>query len=211
VHALPAYLDLARTRVERRLGWYVVIVAWCLLAMAFGVFAAAELDAVQRADLLSYLGGFLGSVRSGLPPGTQLMRSALLSDGRLLLIAWACTLCLVGAVLSWFTLGVKSFAIGFSAAFLVGELGGQGVVLVLTAVVPPALLVLPSMMLLCEAAMAYVGDFYRARWRAPGIMQAFWRFGASGALALCGIVLAAVVEAYVSPLALHLLWPYIGK
>lgn len=210
MHAFAAYLDLVHARVERRLGWYVAAVAWTLCAIAFGAYAATELSALQRADLLAYLGGFLGSLRGGLPPGEQLMRAALLQDGRLVLLAWILALSLVGAALSWLTLGVKAFAIGFSSAFLLGELGSRGLLLLLLGVLPPALLVLPSLWLLSEAAMGYLRDFYRARWRAAGIAEALWHFAGSGAIALAGIVLAALVEAYLSPLALHLVWPYVG-
>ncbi len=210
MHPLRAYFELGRNRVMRRIVWYLAGAAWLLLAIAFGAYAAGQLSALQRADLLAYLGGFLGSLHGGLPPGPQLMRAALLGDGRLVLLGWIFALSLVGVVLSWLSLGVKGFAIGFSAAFLLGELGPRGLILLVLGVLPPALLVLPSLMLLCEAAMAYASDFYHARWRGPAIAQALARFAGAGGLALAGIVLAAILEAYVSPLALHFLWPYVG-
>ncbi|MDA8345831.1 MAG: stage II sporulation protein M [Thermaerobacter sp.] len=210
LHPLRAYFDLARARVLRRIGWYAAATAWLLLAIAFGAYAAGQLSALQRADLLAYLGGFLGSLQGGLPPGSQLMRAAIVGDGRLILLGWILALSLVGVFLSWLSLGVKGFSIGFSAAFLLGELGPRGLALLGLGVLPPALIVLPSLMLLCEAAMGYVGDFYHARWRGPAIAQAVMRFAGAGGLALAGIVLAAIVEAYFSPLALHLLWPYVG-
>lgn len=211
MHPLRGYYEVARSRVVRRVGWYVAAAAWLVLAICFGVFAASQLSAVQRADLLGYLGGFLGSLYGGLPSGPQLMRSAIVSDGRLVLVGWVLALSLLGVFLSWLSLGVKGFAIGFSGAFLLGELGTRGLVLLMLGVVPPALLVVPSLMLLCESAVAYLTDFYHARWRGPAIAQALIRFAALGGLAFAGIVLAAIVEAYISPLALHLLWPYVGS
>lgn len=210
MHPLHTYLEFARTRVMRRLGWYIAAGAWLLLAIAFGAYAAGQLSALQRADLLAYLGGFLGSLHGGLPPGPQLMRAAIVGDGRLVLLGWVLALSLIGVVLSWLSLAVKGFAVGFSGAFLLGELGTRGLLLLLLGVIPPALIVLPSMMLLSESAVLYASDFYHARWRGPAITQALLRFAGAGGLALAGIVLAAIVEAYLSPLALHLVWPYVG-
>ena len=210
MHTLDLYLDIAVRRVRRRVGWYLAAAAWSALAVAFGVYAAGQLSALQRSDLLAYLGGFIGSLQQGMPQGPALMRAALYADGRLLLLSWLLALVVVGVVTSWLWLAVKGFAIGFASAFLLGELGGRGLLLVLLGVVPPALLVLPSIWLLSEAAALYASDFYRARFKAPAMLSALVRFAGAGAIAAGGIVLAATAEAYLSPLALHLLWPYVG-
>lgn len=210
MHTIDLYLDIAMRRVRRRFGWYFAAAAFTVLAVAFGAYAEEQLSALQRSDLLAYLGGFLGSLQHGLPQGPTLMRAALYADGRLLLLSWMLALVVIGMVTSWLWLAVKGFAIGFASAFLFGELGGRGLVLVLFGVLPPALLVLPSIWLLSEAAALYAGECYRARFKAPAILSALVRFAGSGAIAAVGIVLAATVEAYLSPLALHLLWPYVG-
>ncbi len=211
MHPLRSYFEVARSRVMRRMGWYAAATAWLALTIAFGAYAAGQMSALQHADLLAYLGGFLTSLHGGLPPGPQLMRAAIFGDGRLVLLGWLLALSLIGVFLSWISLGVKGFAVGFSGAFLLSELGGRGFALLVLGVLPPALIVLPSLMLLCEAAMTYVAEFYHARWRGPAIAQALVRFAGAGGLSLAGIVLAAIVEAYISPLALHLLWPYVGS
>lgn len=210
MHAIDLYMDIARRRLERRLGWYLAAAAFTLLAIAFGAYAAGQLSALQRSDLLGYLGGFLGSMQHGLPQGPALMRAALYADGRLLVLSWLLALMVVGAVTSWVWLAVKGFAIGFASAFLLGELGGRGLLLVLLGVVPPALLALPSIWLLSESAALYAGDFYRARFKSQAMLSAVVRFAGAGAIAAIGIVLAATAEAYLSPLALHFLWPYVG-
>ncbi len=210
MHTIDLYLDIAVRRVQRRLGWYLTAAAMSVLAIAFGAYAAGQLSALQRSDLLAYVGGFLGSLQHGLPQGPALMRAALYADGRLLVVSWLLALLVVGAVTSWLWLAVKGFAIGFASAFLLGELGGRGLLLVLLGVLPAALLVLPSIWLLSEAAALYASEFYRARFKAPQMLSALVRFAGAGAIAAAGIVLAATAEAYLSPLALHLLWPYVG-
>ncbi len=210
MHTIDLYLDIAMRRVQRRFGWYLAAAAMSVLAIAFGAYAAGQLSALQRSDLLAYLGGFLGSLQQGLPQGPALMRTALYADGRLLVVSWLLALLVVGAVTSWLWLAVKGFAVGFASAFLLGELGGRGLLLVLLGVLPSALLVLPSIWLLSEAAALYASEFYHARFKAPDMLSALVRFAGAGAIAAGGIVLAATAEAYLSPLALHLLWPYVG-
>ena len=80
MRSMSFYLDIALRRVQRRFGWYVAAAAWSLLTAAFGVYAADELSAVQRSDLLGYLGGFLGALQHGLPSGPALMRAALAAE-----------------------------------------------------------------------------------------------------------------------------------
>ena len=210
MHTIDSYLDIAIRRVRRRLGWYFAAVAWSLLSLGFGAYAAGQLSALQRSDLLAYLGGFLGSLQHGVPQGPALMRAALYADGRLFLLSWLLALVVVGVVTSWLWLAVKGFSIGFTSAFLLGELGGRGLLVVLLGVLPPAMLVLPSIWLLSESAALYASDFYRARLKAPQMISALVRFAGTGAIAASGLVLAATAQAYLSPLALHLLWPYVG-
>ena len=210
MHTIEFYLDIALRRVRRRLGWYLAGAAWSVLALAFGAYAAEQLSPMQRSDLLAYLGGFLGNLQHGLPQGPALMRAALYADGRLFLLSWLLALVVVGAVTSWLWLAVKGFSIGFASAFLLGELGGRGLLIVVLGVLPPAVIVLPSIWLLSDAAALYASDFYRARFKTPAMLAALGRFAGAGAIAAMGLVLAATAEAYLSPLALHLLWPYVG-
>lgn len=207
---LAGYADAAVRHVRDRLGWYVAALVWCVLGIGFGWYAAGQLTALQRADLLGYLGGFLGHLQGGLPSGPQMMRAALWQNGRIVVVVWLLSLTVLGVLSCWLALAVKGFAVGFSSAFLVAELGGRGAVLVLFGVLPPALLVLPALMLLCEASGGWAHAVYRARFRAGPVAAAFWRFGAAFAVAVAAVALAAAVEAYVSPLALNLLWPYVG-
>lgn len=207
---LTGYVDAAVAHVRDRLGWYLAALVWCLLGIGFGWYAAGQLTALQRADLLSYLGGFLGNLRGGLPSGPSMMRAALWQNGRIIVLVWLLSLSVVGALSAWLALGVKGFAVGFSSAFVMGELGGRGAVLVLLGVLPPAILLLPALMLLCDASGAWAREVYRVRFQGSQMTAAFWRFG--GALLICvaAVALAAILEAYLSPLALNVLWPYVG-
>lgn len=207
---LRGYVDAAAEHVRVRLSWYVAAVVWSTLGIAFGWYAAGQLTALQRADLLAYLGGFLGQLHGGLPSGPQMMRAALWDNARVVLLVWVLSLTIVGSLFTWLALGVKSFAVGFSSAFLLSELGGRGVLLILLGVLPPAILLLPALMMLCETSGSWARDVFRAHFRSQVVAASLWRFGGALTLAVAAVTVAALVEAYLSPLALNALWPYVG-
>ncbi len=204
-----------RSALERHLqaniGPYLAALVFVILGMALGLAAVGVLSPLQKADLLRYLGGFMTGLRDGGVSGPAVMREALGTNLRSVLVAFVLGLTVIGLPGLAMLLVLRGFVVGFTAAFLAQELGARGYLLIAAGVIPPTLLLLPALMALGVGAFRFAARLVQTRLHDRAqILEAGGRFMATGALAAALVVGAAVLEAYVSPLLLSALWPFVG-
>lgn len=193
------------------LGTYLGALLFVILGVALGLTAVGALSPLQKADLLKYLGGFLGSVQGGAASGPPVMRLALQENLQALAIAFLLGLSVVGLPVVAMLLLLRGFVVGFSTAFLAEELGAKGYVLVAVGVMPANLLVVPAMMVLAVGAFRFASGLFRTRLKSrSAVVEEGLRYGAVAAAMAAVVVAAAGIESYVSPMVLSALWPYVG-
>lgn len=197
--------------VQERLGAYGLAVLILLLGIALGSMAVSILSPSQKADLLKYLGGYLSHLGSGQGSGPSLMRVALSTNLKALLIFSLLGVSIIGLPVMCLMLFLRGFVVGFTTGFITGELGSKGLFVLLAGVAPANLLLLPAFLMTAAAAFGYTGLVIRSRMRFKGgLPAALTAYGGlcavSGALVLVG----SLIEAYFTPLLLGAIWPYLG-
>jgi stage II sporulation protein M len=196
--------------VEARLSAYAAAGLLVVLGVALGVMAVSVLSPLQKADLLQYLGGFLAAVKAGGVAGPRLMRAAAGANLRGLAVAFVVGASVVGMPVVCFLLVLRGFVVGFTVAFLAGELGARGLWLTLLGVLPPNLLIVPGFMVLTVGAVELALQVARQRRHPRAVWQAYGGYVAMGLVAMLLLVVGSVLEAYVSPGLLGALWPYMA-
>jgi stage II sporulation protein M len=199
-----------RLHIEERATRYLGALLLFALGLALGVVAVSALSPLQRADLLQYLGGFLQAVKAGVVAGPRLMRAAAAANLKGLFLAWLIGASLVGLPVVCLLLVLRGFAIGFTVAFLAGELGGRGLWLTLLGVVPPNTLVVAAFLLVVAGSFELVLHVARHRRNPRYVWQAYGTYLAVGIAALILMLVGSALEAYVSPALLGALWPYLA-
>lgn len=204
-------LLLLSRHLAANLGAYLGAFLFVILGVALGFSAVGVLSPLQKADLLQYLGGFLGSLKAGQAFGPPVMRLALADNLRSTAVAFLLGLSVVGLPVLTLLLVLRGFVVGFTAGFLAEELGAKGYLLIAAGVLPANILLVPASMVLAVAALRFATGLFRSRLRVRSlVLEALTRYGAAAALVAALAVLAAGLEAYVSPLFLSALWPYVG-
>lgn len=204
-----------KTALHRHLagnvGAYLAALVFVILGMALGLAAVGVLSPLQKADLLQYLGGFVNGLKDGGVSGPAVMRQALGANLKTALAAFVLGLTVVGLPVLAMLLVLRGFVVGFTAAFLAQELGARGYVLIAAGVLPATLILVPALMALGVGAFRFAAKLFQTRLRSrSAVLEAGGRFLATGALVAALMLGAAVVEAYLSPLLLSALWPFVG-
>lgn len=202
--------DWLRLHMEAQIVPYSAALLLFVLGVALGCLAVSALSPLQRADLLQYVAGFLQGVKGGVVAGPHLMRQATLANLRALVAAWCIGASLLGVPVVCLLLVLRGFAIGFTVAFLTGELGARGLWLTLIGVVPPNLVIVPAFLLLAVGSFELVARVVRHRRSGRAFRQAYGGYLVTGAVALLLLLVGSVLEAYVSPYLLGALWPYLA-
>lgn len=206
-----AIARVIRQHMSERAYAYTTAVVLLALGALLGIMAQEALGAQQRAQLLRVLSIFLTRVAAhhyslaGL--AQQGVGQSLRSLGLMLLLGVS----VVGIPVLFLAVGFKGFAWGFAASFLIRELGQRGLVLLVVGTLPGLLLTAPALMLAVVAALGFAttlwkSHLFRVRGRAA---PALYRFGVLGSLAASGVLMGALWNAYLTPLLLGWLVPYL--
>lgn len=189
------------------------VVVLLVVGVVTGALAIRTMDHGEKDDLVGYLDVFLrGLARDPAAANAgEVWRLAALNHGRTALALWFLGLTIIGSPLIAVIVFVRGFILGFTVGFFVQELGYRGVMLATAAVLPSNLLAVPAFILLAVMALTFSTGLIRAR--PSRSMELARRVLAYSLLCLAltaGLLLAGVVEAYVSPVFIRLasrLWP----
>ncbi len=176
--------------------------------LVFGALAVDTVPAAVQANMSSYLQNFLSLAPSQLGTPVQI-RLVLWDYVKYAGMIWLLGLTVVGAPLAVVWVFMRGFALGFTVAFLVADLGWRGLLIGIFGVLPQNLLAVPALVGLAVAAVDFAVVMVRslASGRVPPLGQEILTFSFF-ALVMGGLLLgASLVETYITPVFLHLVLP----
>lgn len=194
--------------IQQYPGLYIVLVLLFAAGLVLGGLANGALEETQRKELTRYLDHFLTALQqpdaSATPP--EVFRHALGHYSRTIALIYLLGLSVVGALGIPLVVFLRGFIVGFTAGFFITNLGWPGLGIVLLAVVPQNLLIIPSLLILSAKALTFVLTLVRQR---PRSRTALWSSGGklTGAalLAFLLILAASCIEGYAIPGLLRLI------
>lgn len=204
-------IALVSRHLSANLGPYLAALLFVILGVVVGLTAVGVLSPLQKADLLQYLGGFIGSLKAGQAVGPSVMRLALAENLRSILIAFLLGISILGLPGLAVLLLLRGFVVGFTVGFLAQELGAKGYLLIAAGVLPANLILVPAYAVLAVGAFQFAAKLFQSRFKSrPMALDAAFRYALVGVGVGIAVVFAAGLEAYVSPFLLSALWPYFG-
>lgn len=191
-------------RPSPALGLFVSILL--VVGIVTGALATRAMDEAEKDGLITYLNAFLaGLIREPASDSGEILRLAVLDHGRTALLLWFSGLTVIGAPLIALLVFLRGFILGFTVGFFVQELGGRGLALVTAAVLPSNLLAVPAFVFLALFALTFSTGLLRSR--AGGgehLARRALTYSLVCLVLSAVLLLAGVVEAYVSPVLLRL-------
>ena len=182
--------------------------AWYLLAFAIfvaGVCTGAVRASAMRegsASVLSYLESGLSDLRVVSPESNGRVMvggvSANLCSAAFIWLAGLSVLGFSGALLVLF---IRGFSVGFTVAFLVREMGGAGAILAISSVLPHNLAAVPALVTACASSVGFAWSVVKKSLLGVNadVSRALCDSVASLIAASAALILAAFIQAYVSP------------
>ncbi len=178
-----------------------------LTALMFGLASSSAMTGEARERTSAYIGNYLEVLPALEPDQAGEFQRALAAGGALWLLLVLAGLSRWGAPLVAAVLFAKGFTLGYAISFLLGYQQGKGALIVILALTPHHLLLLPLLLAMSADALVAGLWFTRrrlARRRLATADYGGWarRAGVYGGL----MIAAALIQGYVSPLILHLLF-----
>ena len=171
-----------------------------ITGIVIGMLGLRVLTPDEKAELLSYLEVFMkGLFNPGLEPPV-ILRLSFMHNLKTILMIWAFGLAIVGAPLTCVMLFVRGFALGFSSAFVIGEIVPGGFWVFASGMLPHNLIALPALVLLSSMSLSFSIRLFKER---PWVHGSLLRLGVNYTLR-CALVAAfflvsSFLEAFLTP------------
>lgn len=191
--SLPTLRDLAVP--------LVMILVMFVMGIVFGSVGAQTLDPTQKGQLVDYLGKFSMSLADSVQGSRVSPQDAILTNLQKLAIVWLLAVTVIGAPAILVVVFLQGFASGFTVAILIEEWSAKGLLLAAASVVPHNAFLVSGLVLAGTAGLAYAWVSVRGTLSrdAPPFGQRITALSVICAGCSLLLIVAGVVEAYVSP------------
>ncbi|HHV62176.1 MAG TPA: stage II sporulation protein M [Firmicutes bacterium] len=191
---------------------YVLAILIFIIGVVFGSLAIRILTPAQKTELAQYLTGFCRSFGS-VSPVTRAVtaRDSFAGNIKTLLIAWLLGLSVIGAPLILVIIFMRGFMMGFTVGFFVSELMVKGVLFSLAAVFPHSIIAVPAIIIGCTGGMVFASSLVRDHFSSGrvGLRALFATLTAFVVSTVTLILVAALVEAYITPVFIAVATKYL--
>lgn len=206
--------ELLNSYLRRRLLVYVLVITIFLMGSIFGALAVNSLAAGQRLELTGFLQAFFQGFTDGGAPARDLVAKQSLYTNvfKTAGLIWLLGLSVIGVPLILVILFTRGFVLGFTVGFFVKEMSYKGIFYALVSVLPHNILIIPAMIIASVAAISFAAALMKGRLghKEIGIYHQFLGYTVLTALAILVLVVAALVEGYVTPVFIELAARYLG-
>jgi len=200
-----------RDFIRKNLGLYLLVLLLFVLGIVFGSLVVNMLSPVQSNEVLSYIEGFFTNVKNiDIDPG-NIFSISIANNLKNALAIFMSGLIVIGLPLVFILIIFRGFILGFTVGFLIQELGIKGIIFALLAILPQNLIIIPTIISLGVAATAFALSIMKNRLRHypedyPRLIVGYAMFNIACTLLL---VMAGLIEGYISPIFIKLVTPYL--
>ena len=193
--------------LRENLGLYLFVILLFTIGVTFGALAIKTLDGEQKAELFSHLELFIQGIDLTIVSESNLpLQQSLQGNIKTMGLIWLLGLLVLGLPLVLLMLFTKGSALGFTVGFLVQELGYKGIIFSVASVLPPNILLIPALIMMCVAAISFSLLIIRSRLalRKRGLYRQVLAFSSTAVLAIAMGLIASLIEVFVCPVFINL-------
>ncbi len=187
-----------------RLGSYLFVVFLFTVGVFSGAISVNQLSFSQRQELLGFLQQFF-SVGTGIPANTDTFLRTLLLNLQSAGVTWLMGLIMFGLPIIILLVFFRGFILGFSVGFLVNQMGLKGLLFATCSVIPHNLFSVPAGLAISAISISFVIQTLKPSKNLVRQKPAkrVWHYTGSVLLLSTLLVVASLVETYVTPALVH--------
>lgn len=208
-------LDSLNESIRRHLAdniWiYLIVIIVFILGIGLGALAVNNIDEVSKADARIYIEGFLDLASNNELQSAYILKQSIKFNLYFTLILFFSGLVYPGVILIPILIAFRGFCIGFSIAFLTGNIGNNGFLLSLSSVLPQNLIYVPVIIIMGVIGVNYslwtLKNKYFKKFGA--INNIFATYAFSTLILFILLVAGCIMEAYITSMIVKAITPYI--
>lgn len=137
---------------------------------------------------------------------SSVVKQSILGNLKVVALAYVLGLSVIGVPFLLLVIFIRGFVLGFTVGFFIDELLYKGMLLTLISVFPQNLIMVPCIIVSSVAAVSFSGALIRSRTSGhkTSLTSQFLKFSVIILMMVFAVILAALIEAYVTPFLIHL-------
>lgn len=208
---LDSLNDSIRRHLADNIWIYLVIIIALILGISLGAVTVNNIDEVSRADATTYVEGFLELTSGNELQSSQILRQSIKFNLYFSLLMFLSGLTYLGVAFIPMFVAFRGFCIGFSVAFLAGNIGNGGLLLSISSVLPQNIIYIPVIIIMGAVGMNYSLHTFRNKYfKKYGAMNNLFAAYAFTSFVLFIILIGGcIVESYITALIIKAITPYV--
>jgi stage II sporulation protein M len=193
---------------------YFLLLTAFIIGVSAGAFTVNGLSSIQRDELTNYFQGFLQLLDNQKVDSGELLRISLTDNFKLVIALWVLGLTIIGIPFIFLLMGLRGFLTGFSSGFIIEAIGTKGALFSLLVLFPKELIIVPCIIALGvnginfsmnimknKSTKLLSKESLRTRFVAYSFVTLFYS---------CFIFFGGLVEAYITPIVVRIIAPFVS-
>jgi stage II sporulation protein M len=197
------YQNIAVTHFREHSSIYLFIIVLFLMGVIFGAVVVNSLSFNQKEDLFYYLSQFFTEVSNErVATSNDIFVQSILHNGKYIGLMGILGISIIGLPVILILLFLKGLVIGFTVGFLVNQMEWGGFLLSFVSVLPQNLIIIPIFIVTATIAVNISLKMIRRQFMkkmTEPIAPMLGKYASVFLVAGCFLLIAAAVEAYLSP------------
>ncbi|MEN6412542.1 MAG: stage II sporulation protein M [Veillonellales bacterium] len=187
---------------------YFFTILILIIGVVVGALAVKTLPAEQKTELISYLRIFFNGLiqnSNGIGDMSLALGTVLFNNAKTIALMWILGFTIVGIPFVLFILFIRGFIIGFTVGFLVNEYIMKGFLFALVSVLPHNFFAVPAILVTSVSATTFSLMLVKRKTHIKSnLLYESLAYSFLCALMLLLMIIAALVEVYISPVFMKL-------
>jgi stage II sporulation protein M len=193
---------------------FIFIMVLFLMGIIFGAIIVNSLSLPQKEDLFYYLSQFFGELKQGkVSASSEMFVYSFKENAKFIILMWILGISIIGLPLILILLFIKGIVIGFTVGFLVSQTGWQGFMLACVSVLPQNIILVPVTIIMASCAVIISIKMIKRQFLKSSrekLRPYFIQYSMLLGMALLSFIVAALIEAFLSPGLMKAVIDHIG-
>ncbi len=202
-------INIIKKHIRLNIPIYFITLLFFTIGIVVGTYTIKALSYSQKVELMDYLEGFFQLFRTQEFNSIQLFLNSFFNNIKIFILFWILGLTLFGFPLILLLLGFKGFVLGFTLGFVIEELALKGVLFIVLSILPHNLFHIPGLLGIGIISMSFSIFIFKNKVKREKIYNKKGQvitYTITMLLISILLLMASLVEAYITPILMKLLF-----
>lgn len=204
--------EILSRNIKENIGVYFTVTLFFAIGISVGAFTAKALDINQKQELVTYLNKFFQILNNQTVNKNAIFYQSFKNNLQTVFFIWFLGVTVIGIPFTLLITSFRGFIVGFTVSFLIQGIGWKGFILILTAVLPQNIVLIPCLLIISATSLCFSIQVFKTKIKrriVNSIRSNIFSYTMTILIVFAFTIAGSLFEAYISPHILKTLSSYI--